>query len=250
MTTLVVGASGATGRLLVEQLLERGETVRVIVRPTAQLPEHLVDHANLSIVRAAVLELSDEELARQVAGCRAIASCLGHTLSWRGVYGSPRRLVTEAARRLCRAATGSRSEASAATAESPPTKFVLMNSAGVRNLAAQEQVELAQRCVIGLLRMVLPPHLDNEHAADYLRQQIGQHDTCIEWAVVRPDNLIDEEQVSEYEVHPSPIRSAIFNPGKTSRVNVAHFMAQLITDEETWRAWQGQMPVIYNRESK
>ena len=31
MTTLVVGASGATGRLLVEQLLNRGEVVKIIV---------------------------------------------------------------------------------------------------------------------------------------------------------------------------------------------------------------------------
>ena len=32
MTTLVVGASGATGRLLVEQLLAQGEKVKIIVR--------------------------------------------------------------------------------------------------------------------------------------------------------------------------------------------------------------------------
>ncbi len=32
MTTLVVGASGATGRLLIEQLLNRSQNVKVIVR--------------------------------------------------------------------------------------------------------------------------------------------------------------------------------------------------------------------------
>jgi hypothetical protein len=71
----------------------------------------------------------------------------------------------------------------------------------------------------------------------------------IEWVAVRPDSLIDEDRVTEYEVHPSPIRSATFNPGKTSRINVGRFMADLITDDDLWNRWKGQMPVIYNRAS-
>ncbi|HRX04286.1 MAG TPA: NAD(P)-dependent oxidoreductase, partial [Anaerolineae bacterium] len=89
----------------------------------------------------------------------------------------------------------------------------------------------------------------NEAAADYLRAGIGQNDPSIEWVAVRPDNLIDEDKVTRYEVYPSPIRSGIFDPGKTSRINVGHFMAQLITDNDTWKRWKGQMPVIYNAES-
>jgi hypothetical protein len=50
-----------------------------------------------------------------------------------------------------------------------------------------------------------------------------------------------------YERHPSPTRSAIFDAGKTSRINVAHFMSTLITDEAVWEKWKGQMPVIYNK---
>jgi hypothetical protein len=89
--------------------------------------------------------------------------------------------------------------------------------------------------------------VDNENAADYLRTQIGQNDEIIEWAAVRPDTLIDESGVTEYEVHPSPIRSAIFDAGTTSRSNVSHFMADLITDHGAWVDWKGQMPVIYNK---
>ena len=33
----------------------------------------------------------------------------------------------------------------------------------------------------------------------------------------------------------------------TSRINVAHFMADLITDSDTWNRWKGKMPVIYNK---
>lgn len=47
---------------------------------------------------------------------------------------------------------------------------------------------------------------------------------------------------------PAPTRSAIFNAGQTSRINVAHFMADLLTDDTRWSAWSGQMPVLYNRD--
>ncbi len=148
MTTLVVGASGATGRLLAEQLLNRGQNVKVVVRSPDKLPEVLKDHDHLSVIQASILGLSDDEMA-----------------------------------------------------------------------------------------------------ADYLRINIGQKDKAIEWAAVRPDSLINEDHVTEYEVYPSPTRSAIFNAGSTSRINVGHFMANLITNDDTWNRWKGQMPVIYNKES-
>ena len=95
--------------------------------------------------------------------------------------------------------------------------------------------------------MLLPPHVDNEKAADYLRTNIGQSNSFIQWTAVRPDGLTIEEEVTEYKIHPSPIRSAIFDAGKISRINVAHFMASLITDNNLWNTWKGQMPVIYNK---
>ena len=239
MTTLVVGASGATGRLLVEQLLKRGQKVRVIVRSPEDLAEFLRDHDNMAVIQASVLDLSDTEMAQHVKGCDAVASCLGHNLSLKGIYGHPRRLVTDATRRLCQAIKVNKSEV--------PTKFVLMNTTGNSNRDLPEPISLGQRFVIGLVRLLLPPHVDNERAADYLRTRIGQDDGAIEWAAVRPDNLINEDEVTEYEVHPSPTRSAIFDAGSTSRINVAHFMARLITEEDIWNRWKGQMPVIYNK---
>ena len=241
MTILVVGASGATGRLLVEQLLNRGQNVKVIVRLPEKLPEFLKNHDHLSVIYASVLELSDAEMTQHLNGCDAVASCLGHTISWKGIYGHPRRLVTDTTRRLCNAIQANRSE--------KPIKYVLMNTIGNSNRDLHEPISFGQRCVIGLLRLLLPPHVDNEKATDYLRTNIGQNDRAIEWAAVRPDSLIDEKKVTEYELHPSPIRSAIFDAGRTSRINVGHFMADLITDDNSWNKWKGQMPVIYNMAS-
>jgi nucleoside-diphosphate-sugar epimerase len=239
MTTLVVGASGATGRLLVEQLFNRGQNVRVIVRSPNKLPETLRNNDNVTAIYASILELSDVELSQHVSGCVAVASCLGHNISLKGIFGHPRRLVTDATRRLCNAVKANKSD--------KPTKFVLMNTAGNSNRDLHEPISFSQQCVMGLIRLLLPPHVDNEEAADYLRTKIGQNDKAIEWAAVRPDNLIDEDRVTPYEVYASPTRSAIFDAGMTSRINVAHFMADLITDDDTWNEWKGQMPVIYNK---
>ena len=239
MAILVVGATGATGRLLVKQLLDRGMAVRAIVRSPERLPAEIRNHSHLTVIQASVLDLDDEALAQQVSGCEAVASCLGHNLTLKGIYGPPRRLVTDATRRLCAAIK--------ASSPDQPVKFVLMNTSGNQNRDLKEPVSFAERSVMALLRLMLPPQVDNEQAADYLRVEIGQMDPVIEWVAVRPDTLIDEAEVSAYEVYVSPIRSAVFNPGKTSRINVGHFMADLITDPELWSRWKGQMPVFYNK---
>lgn len=238
MNTLIVGATGATGRWLTEELLNRGHAVKVIVRSAGKLPDSVKNHANLSVVEASVLDLTDVQLQQHTQGIDAVASCLGHNITFKGVYGKPRRLVTDATRRLCEAVQANRPKAT--------TKFVLMNTNGNSNRDLNEPISFAQKCVIALLRLLLPPHVDNEQAADFLRVQIGQNDPLIEWAAVRPDNLSDAESVTPYELHPSPIASAIFESIGTSRINVAHFMADLMTDDAIWQKWQGQMPVIYN----
>jgi nucleoside-diphosphate-sugar epimerase len=255
MTTLIVGANGATGRLLVKHLLNRGLNVKVIVRSPDRLPEDIRNHGNLAVIKASVLDLSDAEMAQHVNGCDAVASCLGHNLSLKGIFGHPRRLVTDATRRLCQAIAVADGKPFEAHKSDKPTKFVLMNTAGNTNRDLHEPISFSQQCVMGLIRLLLPPHVDNEEAADYLRTKIGQNNQAIpqrercaiEWVAVRPDNLINENQITPYEVYASPTRSAIFDAGVTSRINVAHFMADLITDDDTWNKWKGQMPVIYNK---
>ncbi|MFC1785050.1 NAD(P)-dependent oxidoreductase [Candidatus Neomarinimicrobiota bacterium] len=241
MNILVVGASGATGRLLVEQLLSREQKVKIIVRSDESLPESVKNHKNLEIIKATLLDLSDSELEIQVKDIDAVASCLGHNITFKGMFGHPRKLVTDATRRLC--------EAIKANSSDKKVKFVLMNTAGNVNRDLYEPISFGQKFVIGLIRLLLPPHSDNEKASDYLRIVIGQDDDTIEWSAVRPDGLTNEDEVTEYEVYPSPVRDTIFNAGKTSRINTGHFMADLITDSKTWNKWKGQMPVVYNKET-
>lgn len=67
-----------------------------------------------------------------------MASCLGHTMSLKGIFGQPRRLVTDGVRRLCSAIKMSQPPA--------PIKFVLMNTVGNQNR------DLAEPITISLIR--------------------------------------------------------------------------------------------------
>lgn len=90
----------------------------------------------------------------------------------------------------------------------------------------------------------MPPHQDNETAAEYLYRNVGKDNNHIEWCSVRPDSLINA-QVSPYEIKESPT-TGIFTGRPTTRSNVAHFMADLIENPELWNEWKFKMPVIMN----
>ena len=83
---------------------------------------------------------------------------------------------------------------------------------------------------------------------NYLKHIIGKNERSIEWIAVRPDTLVNEEEVKDYTVHNSPVRSPIFNAGKTSRINVGNFIMSLMCKNEEWVKWRYRMPVLYNKE--
>lgn len=99
MTVLVVGASGATGRQLVSQLLERGLNVKVIVRNPQAAGETFQESDRLSTIEGSILNIGDVQLAEYVKNCDAVASCLGHTMTLKGIFGKPRFLVTDATKK-------------------------------------------------------------------------------------------------------------------------------------------------------
>ncbi|MEQ9397333.1 NAD(P)H-binding protein [Haliea sp.] len=235
---LVVGASGATGKLVVFELLQRSVEVVSIVRAASSLKDAVGNQPNYCEVVADIAKLTDQELALHLDGCRVVISCLGHNLTFKGMYGDPRYLVTDTIKKVTRAI--------GLLAQNEKVGIILMNTTGNSNRDIPENPPLSQRIVISILRFLLPPHVDNEQAADFLRVCIGQEHPLIEWVAVRPDSLTNEFKVSSYQTHASPTRNAIFNSAPTSRENVANFMANLATDAELWAVWKGRMPVIYN----
>jgi len=239
MTTLILGATGATGKQLVEQLLSMGQTVKVIVRPSGKITDTWKNNNKISIIKANISEVSVNEMMNYLIDCQSVASCLGHNITLKGIFGKPRKLVTDAVKLLCTAIQKN--------SPNKPIKFALMNTTANRNRDLNEPISIGEKLVMGLIRFLVPPQSDNEKAADFLRVNIGQNNKFIEWVAVRPDTLIDEGHVTEYKLYASPIRSALSNPGKTSRINVGNFMSRLIVETDLWNKWKGQMPVIYNK---
>lgn len=236
-TVLLVGGTGRTGGRVMQQLLNRGVNVRAIVRSAERLPVGVAENPRLAAIEAEILSLSDAELQRHVSGCDAVISCLGHVLTVRGILGPPLDLVTRATTRLCGAIE--------ATQPAIPVRFILMTSVSVNRPGRLDARRGAlERAGMALLRVLVPPARDNQRAADFLCRRIGETNPYLQWAVVRPDTLLDGD-VSAYVLH-EQIVSSLTKPDNTTMANVAHFMSELATDQSAWGDWKGKHPVIVN----
>ena len=220
-----------------EQLLAQEQNVKAIVRSKERFHDIIPENANLQVIEASVLDLNDRDFEDAVKGCDAIASCLGHNMTFKGMYGKPRRLVTDSIKRVCNVIES--------VEHSKPIRVVLMGSNGVANPnGMDDRRPCGERFLLSCLRMSLPPVKDNEDAAAFLSKEIGRDKANIEWVVVRPDDLIEGE-VSKYEVLKKP-GAGLFGAGQTTRANVAHFMSNLILNDNTWKEWLFEMPVPSN----
>ena len=171
-----------------------------------------------------------------VKDCDAVVSCLGYVMDFKGIFGEPKKLCTDTTRNLCNSLEK--------YSLPKPTKFILMNTVGVQNPDLEEKRNWFERGLLILLHHTLPPHRDNETAAEYLHKIVGKENKSIEWCCVRPDSLINAE-VSPYDITESPT-TGILNGRPTARSNVAHFMTELIENAELWSTWKFRMPVIMN----
>lgn len=232
MKVVVLGATGATGRLVVTQLLDAECEVTALVRNTGVLTAH----PRLTQIANTALAIETDLLKSILADSDAAICCLGHNLTLQGVYGAPTMLVRDSVKRVISLVDKQRVK---------PFKLTLMSSTGVRNLALKEPLQPLEKSINLALRWLLPPHRDNENAAKLL-QRIGPNKRFLEWVMVRPDTLIDKSEVSDYAWHPSPISSPLFDAKETSRINVANALCRLILEDDLWQQWRGQTPVIYN----
>ena len=131
MNILMVGATGMTGRPLVEQLLGKNHKVRIIVRSFHKLPPDIVENPNTTAIEASVLDLTEEEMTEHIKDCDAVVSCLGHVMDFKGIFGEPKKLCTDATRSLCNVLEKN--------SLPKPTKFILMNTVGVENPDLEEK---------------------------------------------------------------------------------------------------------------
>lgn len=236
-TVLVVGGSGRTGGRVLSQLLDRGVKVVSIVRSAQRVPAGIMEKPGLTVIEADLLSLEDEELARHMRGCDAVISCLGHVISLKGIFGPPRDLVARATARLCRAIEASQ--------PAERMRLILMSSVSVNHPGGHDPRRcVLERVFLRVLSMAIPPSRDNQRAADFLHNEVGEDNPFVRWVAVRPDTLLEGDK-TEYSLHDGLV-SSLFKPDSTNMANVAHFMCELATDSDTWDAWAGKLPVIVN----
>ena len=261
-TTLVVGATGATGKHVVLQLLQQKQNVRAVARSKQRLldaldeilPNSSSDFADhLEVTEASILDLSEDELNKATCDCDAVVTCLGHNIDFKGIFFPPQKLVTEATQRLIKSIEANQTSTPHAPNEGDDddnnskkrvTKFILMGTVAVSNPAGGDNKRtFGERIVLFLLRYLLPPHSDNETAAEYIYTKMDNPQ--LEWTVVRPTDLINGP-VSNYELFTKPNDPLFGGEGVATRANVAKCMVDMILTEKLWEEWKFKMPVIHD----
>lgn len=237
MKTLILGASGATGKLVVSKLIESNINVKVLIRSTAIFPEELANNMKVEIVKGNIDEFSVAQVADLIKDCDSVISCLGHNVTFKGLFRKPKKLVSGAIKKI--------EEAIQLT--SAKYKLILMSTTAYTNKKEGERNTFGESVIFSIIKALLPPHSDNVAAGDFLLYQVSKSEN-LEWVAVRPDGLIDETITSEVLITDAKRRSPIFNPGKTSRINVAQFMKDLLVNDSLWKEWLFKTPVIYNKE--
>ena len=62
MKALVLGASGATGKLIIRQLIKRNISTRILIRKSAVLPKEIVENPLVETVIGSINELDPSEI--------------------------------------------------------------------------------------------------------------------------------------------------------------------------------------------
>ena len=198
MNVLVIGATGGTGRQVVEQALAQGHTVTALVRNPAKLD---VQDAKLTIIQGDVLDQA--AVARAVAGQEAVVSALGAPASQKDTVRS------EGTRNIVRA----------------------MEQAGVRRFVCMTTLGMGDSR--GLLpfsyKYIIVPLILRHAFADSERQEAQIRQSELDWTIARPATLTNGQRTGKYRhgfsVNDKGLKIQI------SRADVADFMLQQLTDK-------------------
>ncbi|MGD8166691.1 NAD(P)-dependent oxidoreductase [Herbiconiux sp. P16] len=214
MNTVIFGANGATGRLLIDQALEHGREVTAAVRNPSALDRR---HPRLTIARVDVLDAGQVSAALDNARADAVVSSLGVPfgrdaidLYSRGTANIVAAMTAHGVRRLL---------VTSSSAADPAVRF--KNSGG------------------GVLMEALKPLvifvMGRTTYTDMRRMEELVAASGLDFTIVRPSGLFDADAVSDYRVEESHVRGAF-----TARIDLANFMITALTD----RAWFGRAAAI------
>lgn len=201
---LVFGATGGTGRLVVQQAIREGHHVTVVLRnPDA----FTLRDERLDIVKGDVFQPHTFEGA--IAGKNVIISCLGiqtrepTTVYSEGINNIMSAMQKENIRRLICLSAG---------AVIVPPKGSFMTKLVIKNIL--------QRIFKNLY-------------ADMLLMEKAVSESDLDWTIIRPPWLRDTRHTRKYR---ATINDSLDNPSKISRADLADYIVNHLTDEETFKS--------------
>jgi putative NADH-flavin reductase len=199
MHILIIGATGGTGRQLVQQALDLGHQVTAFVRKPAKLK---MEHPNLRVAQGNVLDYASVESAMQ--GQNAVLSALGHKrFFW------PTKILSEGTRNIL-----------GAMKSRGVSRFICESSLGVGDAVGR----LGLPATFLFVPLILPFYF-----WDRLRQEKLIEESGVDWIIVRPATLTNGPARGDYR-HGPKVGSYIA-PKRVSRVDVADFMLKQLADD-------------------
>lgn len=207
MRVAIFGASGRTGRPLLDQALAAGHEVRVLVRDPSKLT---IGHGRLAVIRGDVLDA--EAVDETIAGTDAVLSVLGRTKT------SPKDVQTRGTQNIV-----------SAMERRGVRRLVSLTGAGVRD--PRDEPKLVDRAITSLLGRLQPDVLeDGVRHAEVIKW------SDLEWVIVRGPRLTEGPKRGGYRVGMVGKHSGT----RISRADLAEFVLDQLSTSTHLR----QMPVV------
>ena len=201
---IVFGATGGMGKLVVEQALEAGHQVTVVVRNTDAFT---VRHKNLEIIKGDVFQPITFENAMK--GKDAVVSCLGtHKREPTTVYSKGVNNIAMAKQQ----AGVNRIICISAAAVIVPPKSSFMLKFVVKNILQR---------------------IFKYMYADMLLMEKLLMESGLNWTVIRAPRLTNAKPKGKYRI---AINDCLHNPSNISRADLADYIVNHLTDEKTFKA--------------
>jgi uncharacterized protein YbjT (DUF2867 family) len=195
---LVIGATGGTGRALVEQALARGYVVTALARDPRVLD---IKHPKLRVMQGNVLDETSVDAA--VRGQDAVLSALGHKR-----YLGPTRILSQGTANLLRAMKSHGVQ-----------RFVCETSLGIGDSAGR----MGLYYTFFVIPVVLPFYFWDKTKQERVIAASG-----LDWVIVRPAALTNGAKHGRYR-HGAHV-GGFFWTHRISRTDVADFMLNQLTD--------------------
>ncbi|THX54638.1 hypothetical protein D6D06_05399 [Aureobasidium pullulans] len=217
---LLIGATGRTGRLVLESALTRGYKVTALIRPSSALPSHL----SLTVSKGSPLETGDITTAlATINGPVVLISTLGQTRT----SGNPFAATTSPPLFMSASATA----VAEAIKGQPADKVIIMSMFGTNSSFSNLNFLMRATMTYSNMRQTL----EDQNAVDKVIKESG-----MVFVMPRPAMLKGDTALSVKILGDAGEKSG-FMPSVSAK-SVAEFILDATVSQE----WDGRTPVLAN----